>query len=518
MFHKGARRTGESFKATIHDATHGEFSLHSKRVKAILLIVIIGLGLLIATDQMLKTGEATHLAGSGLREQELWQGNDDLDSGWNQRLVTYRTTSPCSVGVPCFRLDANSTHSAVMISQDPFVLDTVVGQNLALWGDDWFDNVPNVGDQWAFFLTRNSTIPNESGSWTPYSDPDVAFLFMLENKGSAQLDVIVWMQRDPLVSIGTADIIGCGRGGTPFRCASTTDWNFGSAGLQNTWEMVLNFTGAANTGGATGASVITYGRALLGDTCADNNHVCVFDLPWLPVEGQQYYWGYYLEINGSQLDLEIGRTQALRQKWFSFDTTIDTGGFFGPLIRVLITIIEPVLRFLASVLGTVADAFVDGMDVVGRFFGIGNIGTAIRSFLTGIADFIVNVVGTVFGWSVTFASLFTNGITFFANFLSGSNGFIAWIVSFFTSIAGIFAIIQEFWNALNTVVLGMNSILVFYYLIGMFMVYMDGWPGFKQWLEIGTTLVLSIIKGGWWIGREMSQVVLDVKRLLAQWI
>ena len=177
-----------------------------------------------------------------------------------------------------------------------------------------------------------------------------------------------------------------------------------------------------------------------------------------------------------------------------------------------------VLDAIATSLGFVANAFISAMDAAGSFLGLGAIGTAIRSFFTDIAGFIANVFGTVIGWLSTISSLFQNGIGFITNFFSGSNGFVAWIISWFTSIGSLWAIVQDLWTALNTVVLTMNQILVIYYLAGMFMVYMNGWPGFRDWLDIGTTLTVKVFKIGFVVAKESWGVLLTIKQILTGWL
>ena len=260
--------------------------------------------------------------------------------------------------------------------------------------------------------------------------------------------------------------------------------------------------------------------------------------PWLAIQGQPYHVGIWADEDSNPIEYVSSNTAACIPEETPDNACsmsvglatpgtagpvnppqfMEPGGFFGPLIKALISIGIFILQAIAQFLGWVADAFITALNAVGGFFGLGTIGTSIRSFFTDIGGFIANVFGTVVGWLGTISSLFQNGIGFITNFFSGSNGFVAWIISWFTSIGSLWAIVQDLWTALNTVVLTMNQILVIYYLAGMFMVYMNGWPGFRDWLDIGTTLTVKVFKLGFVIAKEAWGILLTIKQILTGWL
>jgi phage-related protein len=90
--------------------------------------------------------------------------------------------------------------------------------------------------------------------------------------------------------------------------------------------------------------------------------------------------------------------------------TVDTGGFFGPVIKALlgigIWIVTNVLTFLAFIAATVwplfaaawgflANAVKTVLDTIGNFFGLGNLGTQLVSFFSSAGNFIVQYLSGV---------------------------------------------------------------------------------------------------------------------------
>ena len=438
-------------------------------------------------------------------------------NGFNTILSNYGA-GPVIAAVP------NSTHASVALTDSPYDFSQAAGKHLVFGFNFRMASYPATNTQWGIYLTRNGTLPLTPG-YDPRTDVNVALIFSNDRASltSPTVQGAFLMQRDALQSVSAGDPGGCAQSGTCFYApAYSVDFV-----VSNPLAATLNYTGTQGAGGNHGRSTVLF----------NTPSASVFVQPWFQISAQQYYVGYWQSktTDGGTLTWRFGGTNCNNSSvaldcfeiiyvWVPTPTAavqppaLDTGGFFGPVIRALIGIAVFILQAIAQFLGFVADAFITAMNAVGSFFGLGAIGTAIRDALTGTANFIVNVFAVTVGWAVTLASLFQNGIAFITNFFSGSNGFIAWLVSFFSTLPGIWTIIQDLWTALNTVVLTMNQILVIYYLAGMFMVYMNGWPGFRDWLQIGTTFTVKIFHLGFTIGKEMFQIILDVKRLLAQWI
>jgi len=501
-----------------------------KRVKAIFLLGLLGLGTLFLADQAFKTPGVPSPVFGVDPLTEIW--SDPLTGlnldGYNTRLATFCASSCAGLGTAALNLAANSTHTAIALSKSPVGdLSISNGKTLTLQFQWAAENNVIADKTWGIFLTTNDTITNVA-SYDPRQDNSV--ILVIDNfalPGGATYDSRIFFQRGETTTISSKETGVCGETGS---CFLKTNQAFAVDTLTNQIAD-LNYTGAtaAGTCNAVYHGGPSPGCSWLGKGGAAGTTSSTQVVPFLSFGTvANLYIGYYATYGISDTIHYTIQTGTVPKLPFiaNFNIApgglggpqIDTGGFFGPIIKALISIGVFILTSIAAFLGFVANAFITAMDAVGGFFGLGAIGTAIRDALTGTANFIVNVFSVTVGWAVTLASLFQNGIGFITNFFSGSNGFVAWLVSFFSTLPGIWAIIQDFWTAINTVVFSMNVILVTYYIMGMFQVYKDGWNGFKDWLGIGTTLTVSVVKAGYWLGKEMFQVILDVKRLLAQWL
>ena len=501
-----SRKVGRSLKQRASKVANGEYPLRDiPKGKAILLLALLGIGLLFTADQLLKPGSVYATVPESHPGQVIWADNTPGNTNaWNCRLASYNST------IGGITLNSNTTHTAMCITKSKIDMSTVSGRELLI-SYDWYlsSNPGTYPNQWGWFFTTNNTIPNETANYLPNDDIEVSMVRLSGDQGGGNYASTLYIQRQEGQAISSVDF-GCRPSGSVYICGGATAFpaNSGVGRVANT---LLNYTGNPNDPGH---------NSQVNDNNVRTNQD---DLSWFQFATVPYYFGFFEMLRSPD---PIG---------FSFVTpsidnvlmpatpqpppqNIDTGGFFGPIIRALIQIGVIALAFIAQFLGYLADVFVTAMNAVGNFFGLGAIGTAIRDALTGTANFIVNVFAVTVGWAVTLASLFQNGIAFVTNFFSGSNGFVAWLVSFLSTLPGIWAIIQDFWTAVNTVVLGMNYILVIYYMLGMFQVYKSGWNGFQDWLDMGTKLTISVVKAGYWLGKEMFQIILDVKRLLAQWI
>ena len=515
MFH-GSLRVSRSLGSRVSKVASGEYPLRDiPKGKAVLLLVLLGLGVLLTVDQVLKVPQVQANPYPSFSRQQLWgySSATSLLAGWNCRSAT-------TGGNAAMVLDANTTHSSSCLTKEPMDLSVVSAKHLEVlmvWG---LNATPGTyPSELGWYFTRNGTFPTEIADYSPSTDRNVALLHRSVDGGGGTESGVLFIQRKESVTLSSGDPGSCGDGGTVFVC--------GDGSLPDTTaetslkHLALNFTG--NPGSSNSNSIFVIGEQP-GQTEATTTN-----LPWFQFQAQQYYLGIYVRARDpNPIAIEWSSLGASAMKVYvstpiaaqpeAPTQRIDTGGFFGPIIRALVSIGLYVWEQLSQFFGWALNLMVTAMDAVGNFFGLGAIGTAIRDALTGTANFIVNVFAVTVGWAVTLASLFQNGIAFITNFFSGSNGFVAWIISWFTSIGSLWAIVQDLWTALNTVVLTMNQILVIYYLAGMFMVYMNGWPGFRDWLQIGTTFTVKIFHLGFTIGKEMFQIILDVKRLLAQWI
>ena len=481
-----------------------------------MLAVLLVSGVFIA-DQYLRLGEVQASIFGGDTQQAIWDGGNDLDN-WNCRSAT----NPVANRI---RLDSNTTHAAYCLLKTPIDISVVSGKSLGV-AMIWYlvSNPGTYPSELGWYFTRNATAPTEIADYAPATDDNVGMVVRHSDGGAGVESGVLFIQKDTGLDVVSGDPGGCSTGGTVFICDDgslpddTTEASYS--------ELRLNFTG--NVGSASSTSYLWIGETALPPNFAQATITEV--LPWLQFQGQQYYLGIYVRARTPDpvavewlfSDVEVFLSTPLPSSPETPTQRIDTGGFFGPVIRALINVGLLVFEQISRFLGWVADLFIDAMDAVGIFFRLGAIGTAIRDALTGTANFIVNVFAVTVGWAVTLASLFQNVVGFFTQFFSGSNPFVAFLISFFGWIPNIWTLVAGVWDEFlrwyNLGVFSIGAIMMVWWTFGEYQVYMDGLSGLRSWLSLTETFTVKIVKGGYWLGKEMFQVVLDVKRLLAQWI
>jgi len=429
-----SRKVGRSLRSRVSKVANGEYPLRNlARPKAVLLLAILLVSGVFIADQAWKgtTGispipiidPVTLVWGSGLKSGDL--------AGWNNVNAYYDASAGGVAGLDGITLKSNSTHAGIAVSENPVGdLSLAAGKHLAMYQNWYVENATGCcGYDLGYYLTTNSTVPL-TPNYDPANDKSVFFLFKAFDAGGGNFLNALYLKRDPL-STSIQDPGGCS--GDCFISETTATDITAPSGNGMFW--VLNFTG--NTGPISGNNQVSWiCTGLLGgaDSCTIGATITMLDkqttvnFPWFQLTGN-YYLGYWQEAKASTQTIAFGlRTIS----GTAFEVTgsillmvpsppaspspvepkIDTGGFFGPIIKALISIGVFILASIATFLGYLADVFVTAMNAVGTFFGLGAIGTAIRDALTGTANFIVNVFAVTVGWAVTLASLFQNGIGF----------------------------------------------------------------------------------------------------------
>src|SRR5438445_3633523 len=210
---------------------------------------------------------------------------------------------------------------------------------------------------------------------------------------------------------------------------------------------------------------------------------------------------------------------------------IDTGGWFGPIIRALIAIgvfiaqnIINFLAFLAGVLfpvlatvfGVLANALVGALNAIGNFFGLGNIGTSISSFFSAVGNFLVNGVGAILGQISNAGNFFINGVTAFVN-IAGT--YWAKITSFFTALGNLLSILGTVFNDfLSLGAFSGNLALFMDWTWGMYKTYDEGTEGFHRWLDFNEHILLRTGTLAYLLADHLLKVILRVKQLIVDWV
>jgi len=200
---------------------------------------------------------------------------------------------------------------------------------------------------------------------------------------------------------------------------------------------------------------------------------------------------------------------------------IDTGGFFGPVVKFFINgavwIYQNLLLFFAFVVLIIETS----LNAIGRALNIGNIGTQLIAFLNGIATFLNGVFGPAIALIGNLANQLISDINVITLFFSQTI-WLTWISEILTNIGNSFALIVTVWNQFvsmfSTTIQAANYFFILFYIYGMYEVYMNGTRGLKHWLDIGATILTGGFKAGWWIAKESWTVLLTIKQLVVQWI
>src|SRR5207245_3093950 len=187
---------------------------------------------------------------------------------------------------------------------------------------------------------------------------------------------------------------------------------------------VGNYTGSAASGGNNGVSYIAVGSGAIFNVPV---------LPWFQLSGQSYYWGFYRMPTTSTTHLDFFRDNpvvclvpAVPCMYFAVYTpvvvsvnppppTIDTGGFFGPIIKAIISLLASALAVLAQFFGFVFAAFRVALDTMGNFLGVGPIGSSIASALSNFFVWITSIFGTAFSQVVNATNFVVSSLSVVTN-------------------------------------------------------------------------------------------------------
>ena len=384
----------------------------------------------------------------------------------------------------------NGTIPAVAISKSPVDISTVSGKELGLNFGYFEPTNPSAGGfDWMIFLTTNNTIPAGTGNtalaaYVPSADRNVALIIeMLQNAGSSTIGTSVSINTNlETASIGDNFGAGCGPNSSCFG-------NDGSGTVQpgqSHVEVLLNFTGAANTAGNTGIGITN----MHGVTNTWTSLTSI--LPPLSLT-PRYFLGFWerktsagdavVDISGTVASPNcfIGASGFGQVQCMSIvnavptavavtapPSSIDTGGFFGPIIKALISLgvfilaniisfgnylgvlMQPVWAFLGSlatiVLNGLSSIIISLLNGLGSLIGDPNLGDQLVSIFTQVGAYITGLFAKI-------NSLVSNLITFLIdsfNFLfDAANGFLTYWIG--TVLFGILSVLVTISNIIVTV-------------------------------------------------------------------
>lgn len=486
-------------------------------------------------------------------QQYLWQATSpNTDTAeFNVVKATETTLTVNGYNSKALQLTANATQTALAISASPVTdIGIVSGKNLLI-GFSWA--IPSgcctLNNAWGFFLTTNSTPNNTNQLYRPINDPSVVFIADIFSGSANNFEGDLLMQRAPNIAINSISS-GCSPASTCYMVGTFTSPTINPSADLVQEQIGLNFTGA---GPGTQHCVGTVGNAcsswFTNDFQTTNQIVRSSVLfPWMPLAGPPLYVGFFSSAGmGHNVDFTFNLSNgSMSIQTFSFSPgnctaanpcpqtqgpTIDTGGFFGPIIKALISIgvfiaqnIINFLAFLARVLfpvlaivfGILANALVAVLNAIGNFFGLGNIGTTISNFFTAVGNFLVNGVGAIFGQIANAGSFVVNGISAFVN-IAGS--YWTKITSFFSALGALFTIIGTvIGDFTNLSAFSGNIALFMDWTWGMYKTYDEGTEGFHRWLDFNEKVLLRLGTIAYFMADHLFQAILRVKQLIVNWV
>ncbi len=385
-----------------------------------------------------------------------------------------------------------------------------------------------VGGAWTSDSLHSLNFEVDGGYYDPQYDPSVALLVRILPAGGGGTSFYneALIQRTVGDTIKSENTPGCSPSGSCFANPSDTI-NPNGGGNPVTLGLVLNYTTQGNLAtacaGATGGPGCSELAIGPGTSVPPTVNAWTQEIPWFRIQGEQYYAGFYsLAPNSPNI------TNGNDLVFFNFEFTSgggifmpndlayyvpgpncpgqsngpcnpDTGGFFGPLIKSLVSmgifILNIIFGFVAFILPAIQQALgvleivlTQVLNFLGNLLWPGsNLGTLLAGFLNAIIQLFTN---TNYGLPA-----------FFANFPSYFTNFLAWLQITFPFLAPMFSIANAILGFAVSVVptgvtimtLGLQMFLFGYgtLILASFFIYTgdDGIGGFLTFL--GTLEALS---------------------------
>src|SRR5439155_17840545 len=388
--------------------------------------------------------------------QTIWNSTSSNDFNLYAGNKTINTIDACFDFLPasasCLKLQASHSNATLIALSKTTIGDLSVASKYLLGFSQSFgiSNRLSLHSRWRYYLTTKGTIPRHdlgsSQDYNPADDPSVLLhdvYFCDSNCSSA--NIAVEDRVHFLRTIGKGDTISseapssC-NAGPSFICDSQTiPTGFvtcpnGSFTACVSSALYLNFTGVVNGNSCTITNSNGIGPAA-GCSWAENSPYATVDstrwtssqtLPWFQLQASQYYIGFYASSGAGSIGFGFDNGSHSTSPAFSgmkvflytpstSNPAIDTGGFFGPVIKALINlgiyILNAILGFIAFIAPAIQTAITfletliqNILNFIGNALGFGNVGTQLFTFLNQVITF--------------FTSFLPNALTNFPTFMS----------------------------------------------------------------------------------------------------
>lgn len=544
------QKQGPTLYWRAYKATHGEFN-KSPYVKAIALVFValtVSGGLYLWSQQP-GNGLFHHYAAKPCSNGHNLPGGcaDPYTTIWqttapNSNLAEYNTFggstghvtygANCINGTPCISMGSDTTVTTIALTKATVGdLSIVAGKSL-FYGFLW-TSITNLAFaaniHFGMYLTTNGTVPTHdigtSNAYDPIDDPSVTLVDQMRCTASCGSAPETWTaDLYSLRTLGHGDTIfsedsGC-HAGSHFMCGSDS-FNPNGNALENDW--FLNYTGVntgttCGTGNGAGCSFLNLVSSQVDSTQQS---------PWFAFQAQQYYLGFYvMPTLGNVIGYTFNTANGVNELQYfvsgpvaAVPPNIDTGGFFGPIIRALISIgvfiAQNLLNFaqflynvlaplMAGLISSLSSVIVSILNAIGGLWGDSSLGTQMSGFVADFTNFLnsafTNLVGLV-GLIVTMINNITTFITNFfnttnfTNLLFGATGFLGALVNMWTIINGVWGDIAKWFNAGSITAI---AILEIDWAIGCLWTAFEE-EGFTDWLDLNQLIVVRLFQIAYWL-------------------
>ena len=435
----GLAQPGPYVKKHYRESILGLFGRKKFVLGIIVLVVILGgIGFYLdPNNPAFHSYDTTRTGGTtspGDPDLTLWLANapDNAINEFNSVLASYSTTCTFGVAGACIALTANSTTAAVAISRSPVDLSTIAGKELYVSMYWQYGAACCNAFTWGWFLTTNNTAPLTHG-WTPNNDINVAWNTKTSYVSGDTFSSIAYVQKNQIQTIQDEDH-GCGSSGSCYLFETKQISNTITTTLGVNSAIILNETGtSAPLGGGSGACDPVQ---ITGIACnwlsMGGNFTSSTILPSFQFQAQTYYVGFYALSNSFNTPIYwfFDNRPATVAHMILFthiptpsvvappSPTIDTGGWFGPLVRALISIAIFIFQNIVNYAAFMYTIFITGLNLIGGWIGLGTIGTNLDSFLKAFVTFMGQMASIIanLGNGIT---VLINDISFGATFIVG---------------------------------------------------------------------------------------------------
>jgi len=396
--------------------------------------------------------------------------------------VNYRSNcNGLGAGQDCLTINATASTSAVAIVSSALpdisvaLSKTLAFENsfiLKYGGDIWPSGTGgSTGtNQWGFFITTNNTAPTHaigaSTPWLPADDPSVIMLMNIWCTASscrvigpptATWQIAAYFLRFTANgdTIHNEDKAGCTSATSCYLTLQTQDLTIcftppcntdTGADIVNTVGINLNYTGSISNAACQVAGNIFLGAGctalygfrageatLCAGACGGNPTTAQTSIvPPNPFPSKNLYIGFFSTVANKEVDWEFepgttlaaGGLTGMQIAYFvpgpttGYLPNIDTGGFFGPVIKALISIGVFILQNIISFSTFLYTLYIQALNILGGWIGLPNIGTNLDSFLRAFVDFMAQMAGIIanLGSGIT---VLINNVSFGATFIVG---------------------------------------------------------------------------------------------------